>query len=534
MSSLHATAVTPISESSHNDLLVIDEVARLIGQSADAEHAISATLRLLSQVLGLNRGRVLLPDTGSGNLGIRYAYGLTTDERARGSYALGEGVTGKVMQTGQTAIVQDIDDEPRYLRRAVGRTTLPPETVAYIAMPLFKDDTAIGVLAVHRLRRRQRPFSADLRVLRVVATLISQILHINRLISERTAALISENRSLKNALDSKGGPYGILGESAALGNALRQAHRVADTGASVLLTGDSGTGKEKFARMLHLVSARKDCPFVALNCAAIPSELLESELFGHEKGSFTGAVQTKKGRIEMASAGTLFLDEIGDLSLGLQSKLLRVLEEQTIQRVGGVKDISVDIRVVAATHKNLQEAVNTRQFRIDLFYRLNVFPIHLPALCDRSGDVRILARHFLNGANQNYSRNVTFGPRVVERLEDYRWPGNIRQLENVIKRAVLLANAEQISCGEIEAILNQESHIHSEPGRTPSARQSTTYAVNSLSNAAMRPYSWVREEESESLRDALQRFGGNKTRAAISLGLTPRQFRYRLDKLGLV
>ncbi len=516
-------------EAGPNELPFIEEVARLIGHATVPEQAITSTLRLMSQMLGLNRGRVLLPDPANGSLHIRYAYGLTEEERSRGVYHLGEGVTGRVMKTGQTAIIQDIDDEAQYLGRAVERATLPQETVAYIAVPLLKDEAAIGVLAVHRLRGRQRSFSADLRILRVTATLITQILQINRLLHERTADLVCENRLLKDALDSQGSAYGILGDSPALGNALRQSLQVADTSASVLLTGESGTGKEKFARMLHLASSRRDGPFIALNCAAIPTELLESELFGHEKGSFTGASQAKKGRFEIASGGTLFLDEIGDLDFDLQSKFLRVLEEQMVQRVGGVRDIPVDVRVVTATHKNLQQAVNEGRFRIDLFYRLNVFPIHLPALRERGGDVSILARYFLNNANHEFKRNAMFGPGVLDCLARYDWPGNIRQLENVVKRAVLMASQDQITYPDIEAILQQESLVT----RDPSAQPSRERPPEPLPQTPMRPYAWVSETEADAIRAALQRCGGNKTRAAISLGLTPRQLRYRLEKLGL-
>lgn len=512
-----------------SDLLVIEEAARLIGHSGDPDYAITALLRLMSQMLGLNRGRVLLRDPETDALAIRYSYGLTASERERGVYALGEGVTGRVMKTGQVAIIQDIDDEPHYLGRAVARTTLPQETVAYIAVPLLRGEKVIGVLAVHRLRRRQRPFNSDLSTLRVVATLIAQILQINRLISERTAQLVSENRSLKNALDSRGSTYGILGNSSALSAALRQANRVADTAASVLLTGESGTGKEKFARMLHLAGSRCDGPFVAINCAAIPAELLESELFGHEKGSFTGAVRTKKGKLEMASGGTLFLDEIGDLSVDLQAKLLRVLEEQAVQRVGGVDDIRVDVRIVAATHKNLQQAVNEGRFRVDLFYRLNVFPIRLPPLRERVGDVRLLARHFLNTANQEYDRNLVLATGALERLESYAWPGNIRQLENVIKRAVLLAGDFEIAVADVEAILREEQGTPPDKPATPAAVPHTT----GLPNPSLRPYSWVRASEADNIRSALREAAGNKTRAALALGLTPRQLRYRLDKLGI-
>ncbi|MEJ2441280.1 MAG: sigma 54-interacting transcriptional regulator, partial [Gammaproteobacteria bacterium] len=379
MSEQLALSDTPDGSSTEqSDVVVIEQAARLIAHSTEPEYAIQNILRLLSQLLGLNRGRVLIPDEQSGELHIRYAYGLTPDERERGVYGLGEGVSGRVMKTGQTALIQNIDDEPTYLARAVSRITLPDETVAYLALPLLRDDKPIGVLAVHRLRKRQRAFDKDITTLRIIATFISQIITVNRLIAEQTAELINENLYLKNALDHQGSQFGILGESPALQTSLRQAYRVANTQVSVLLTGESGTGKEKFARMLHLASTRKDAAFVAINCAAIPPDLIESELFGHEKGSFTGAIQNKKGKIELASGGTLFLDEIGDLDFDLQAKLLRMLQEQIIQRVGGTREISVDVRIIAATHRNLQQAVNDGRFRMDLYYRLNVFPIHLP------------------------------------------------------------------------------------------------------------------------------------------------------------
>ena len=219
-----------------------------------------------------------------------------------------------------------------------------------------------------------------------------------------------------------------MGESQSIRNALKQTLMVSETPVTVLLTGESGTGKEKFSQVLHLNSPRKDKPFLAINCGAIPEHLLESELFGYEKGAFTGANQQKKGKFELANNGTLFLDEIGDLSLELQTKLLRVLENQVIQRVGGLRDIPIDVRIVTATHKNLQNEVNNGNFRLDLFYRLNVFPIHLPPLKDREGDIRILSRHFLLNANKEYLKNTVLSKGVLERLESFSWPGNIRQL----------------------------------------------------------------------------------------------------------
>ncbi len=530
----------------YSELLLVQQGARLIAHSADPEPAIQGILRLLSQLLGLNRGRVVLPNRSSKRLEIRYAYGLTGDERRKGSYLIGEGVTGRVFQTGQMALIQDIDREPTYLTRAVQRTSLPNETVAYLAVPIILDEQPIGVLAVHRLRNRERQFQHDLSLLQVIATLIGQVLRVKELVTERTAHLLSENKLLRNKLESKGAQYGIIGESHALQRAIEQALQVARTDTTVLLLGESGTGKERFSRMQHMASDRAAGPFIAINCAAIPATLIESELFGHEKGAFTGATAAKKGKIELAHNGTLFLDEIGDLDLDLQTKLLKVLEDREIQRIGSTKGIPVNVRIVAATHQNLQEAVNENRFRLDLFYRLNVFPIRLPPLRARHTDVPILARHFLNAANEEYGRNVVFGPGSLELLEHYPWPGNIRQLENLVKRSVLLCMDTLIGRELIEQILAEEDGVVS-PGQKsmpepqpvpPPAMESPMdrhYGFGGMSHMphGVRPYARVREDEVEQILSALKLNHGNKTRAALSLGLTPRQLRYRMKILNI-
>ena len=525
-----------------SELLVVQQAAHLITHSTDPEPAIQGILRLLSQLLGLNRGRVVLPNKQFGQLEIKYSYGLTAEERSRGQYLVGEGVTGRVFQTGHLALIQNIDEEPTYLVRAVDRVSLPNEAVAYLAVPIIHDEDPVGVLAVHRLRSRDRQFQRDLSLLQVMATFIGQILRVNELINERTAHLLSENKLLRNKLESRGALYGIIGESSVLQRAVEQALQVAHTNTTVLLLGESGTGKERFSRMQHIASERSSGPFVAINCAAIPASLIESELFGHEKGAFTGASGIKKGKLEIANGGTLFLDEIGDLDLELQAKLLKVLEDREIQRVGGTKAIPVDIRIVAATHQNLQEAVNQNRFRLDLFYRLNVFPIRLPPLRARTGDVPILARYFLNAANEEYGRNVVFGPGSLERLELYRWPGNIRQLENVVKRAVLSCMETMISRELVEQILTEEEGItgHNQSVNNDGPLETMTlpaaeshFAMNSGNGMqyGMRPYARVRDDEVSTILNALKLNHGNKTRAAISLGLTPRQLRYRLKKL---
>jgi Nif-specific regulatory protein len=527
--------VTKIADTPESELLVVQEAARLITKSSDPAPAVQGILRLLSQLLGLNRGRVLLPDPGSDALRISYAYGLTEEERARGQYRVGEGVSGRVFQTGQLALVQDIDDEPTYLGRAVDRTTLPDEAVAYLAVPIIQEEKPIGVLAVHRLRNRVRPFQRDLALLQVIATFIAQVLRVQQLINETTAQLKHENELLRINLESQGARYDIIGQSPLLQQAIQQTLQVAATNTTVLLLGESGTGKEKFARMQHLASDRSDGPFVSINCAAIPRDLIESELFGHEKGAFTGANAAKRGKIELASGGTLFLDEIGDLDLDLQAKLLKVLEERHIQRVGGVQDIPVDVRVVAATHKNLQQAVNDNRFRLDLFYRLNVFPIRLPSLRQRPGDVPVLGAYFLQRANQEYGRQLSFAPGALSRLEEYHWPGNIRQLENLVKRAVLLSTERQISRELIDDILAEEQGVNM-PGQGAASAASVSPHASAAATGSLdglRPYARVREDEVTLIANALRQHQGNKTRAAMSLGMTPRQLRYRIKKLAI-
>ncbi|MFA9461610.1 sigma 54-interacting transcriptional regulator [Thiohalorhabdus sp. Cl-TMA] len=515
---------------SDSEMLVLREASKLVGHSHPPGYAIDRILRLLSELLGLNRGRVLLPEPETATLRIQFAYGLTPQERARGVYGRGEGITGQVMETSQVGLVQDIDNEPGYLRRAVDRSILPPETVAYIAVPILLEEEVVGVLAVHRLRHRERPFRADLNILEIVATLIAQILRLHHLISESTIELAAET-AVEPSVDDTGAEHGLIGTSRALRKALRQARHVANTRATVMLLGETGTGKEKFARMLHAASNRRDQAFVALNCAAIPEELLESELFGHEKGAFSGAVATKRGKFELADGGTLFLDELAELDLDMQSKLLRVLEERVVHRVGGTRDIPVDVRIVTATHQDLAAAVNGGTFRLDLYYRLNVFPVHLPPLRERTEDIPALARHFLASANAEFDREVELGQGVLDRLASQSWPGNVRQLENLIHRAALMAEGPLISARLMDTILAEESRIH-HTGTSGDAAQAGSPGPGQTAGG-VRPYARVDPNEGARLLAAVRQCGGNKTQAALMLGLTPRQLRYRLEKLGL-
>lgn len=500
------------------------EVMKLVGRSLAPAFVLREMLHLMSELLGLNRGRMVLASEGplGGKMAertasIRHSYGLTAEEVQRGVFRWGEGITGRVLASGLPAIVQDVDAEPLFLFRTVPRDRLPPQTVAFIALPIEVNGVTTGVLACHRIRSRQRHLNDDLAVLRILATLAGQLLRLEQLVAEQTRQLVARNAALARALDSASARYGLIGRSPALLQALSELERVSQSQATVLLLGESGTGKELFARAVHLASGRHDQPFIKVNCSAIPETLFESELFGYEKGAFTGANASRAGWFEQANGGTIFLDEIGELPLAMQSKLLRTLQEGTLVRLGGTRELTVNVRLVAATNRELAAEVQAGRFRQDLYYRLNVIPIRLPSLRERGEDIRALALHFVNRANQAHQRNVNLAPDALARLETHAWPGNIRELGNLIERLVLLADHPLVTAETLERFMPQN------PGKPAPPTEP----------GVVRDYQSVRSHSAQALREALARHDGNQTRAAQSLGLTLRQFSYRLRKAGL-
>lgn len=513
------------------EMLLLQQVMALAGKSLAVEPVFKEMLHLLSELLGLNRGRIVLLDADGRGGSIRYAYGLTGAEMALGRYALNEGVTGRVLAHGQVTIVQDIDKEPIFLGRMVERSKLPAGPVSFIALPIQIGQKTVGVLACHRIRMRARPLADDLTILRILATLAGQMLHLHSYIEEKTRALEQHNDMLTRALHADATRYGIVGNSPELLRAISELERVSDATASVLLLGESGTGKELFARALHLASPRRDKPFIKVNCAAIPDTLFESELFGYERGAFTGATAMRAGWFEQADGGTIFLDEIGELPLTMQTKLLRTLQEGTITRLGGKREIRIDVRLVAATNRDLAAEVSRGQFRQDLYYRLNVIPIHLPSLAERRSDIPALAMHFLNRVNQANQRNISLTADAIERLQGYAWPGNIRELSNVIERLVLLADKPSLNAAGIEPFLAGGEAAEAEAALPVAAPAPMPPGL--MMPMAIRPYVTAGSHSPQELQQALSQCGGNKSRAAQLLGMTPRQFNYRWQKLGL-
>ncbi len=529
------------------ELVTLLEMSKLLEKPLNPRGTIEGMLRLLSQLYGLNCGRVALPNETTGTLEIHYHYGLSNTNVAQRVFDLGphEGVTGHVMRTGTVGLAPDIDNDPLFVRRVAETTGAPSDTqLAFIAVPILESGTPIGVLAAQRDADIGRPFHVDINLLRMASAMIGQVLRIQDFVEQQTDHLVRENQSLRNTLTAeemvnKGVAHGIIGSSSELLEAIKQASQVTNTDAPVLLLGESGTGKEKFARMIHQHSARREHPFISVNCSAIPADLQEAELFGHVKGSFTGASSSKPGKFVMADGGTLFLDEIGDMPLNLQAKLLRTLQEKIVNPIGGTEGVAVDFRIICATHAPLMDYVNRGQFRLDLFYRINVVPIELPALRQRNGDIRRLALHHLNELNHRYSRNAILTLDALSLLEEYDWPGNVRQLMNVLERAVLTSESDTIDKDLIQGILSNEISI-----KLPrSTGESTGEEESSQSNLAEGPYGssavkprryeWVRQEEEMAIRQALDDANGNRTRAAESLNLTLRQLRYRIKKLNL-
>ncbi len=512
------------------EMLLLSQVMRGVGRSMDSQAVLREMLHLMSELLGLNRGRIVLADAPAARgqpvaSRIQHAYGLTREEAARGIYGPGEGVTGRVLGTGQPALVQDVDAEPAFLFRSVPRSRLPPETVAFIALPIEVDRLTIGVLACHRIRSRDRQLADDVAVLGILATLAGRLLQLERLVADATRTLEVRNAQLTEALHSSAARYGIVGSAPPLLQAISALERVSAASASVLLLGESGTGKELFARALHLASPRRDGPFVKVNCAAIPDSLFESELFGHERGAFTGAQGERAGWFELAHGGTIFLDEIGELPLPLQTKLLRTLQEGTVLRLGAKRERRIDARLVVATHRELAQEVAAGRFRRDLYYRLNVIPIRLPALRERPQDIPLLVAHFLNRANQAHQRNVILTPEAVALLAQQAWPGNIRELGNLIERLVLLSDAPLAGLAAITRLLQSDDAADAAPAAAPVAAMAPLPLVRDYRPADSHP--------ARTLADTLARHGGNRTRAAAALGLSLRQFSYRCRKLGL-
>ena len=506
---------SPAKRREHVELEILYRISQAMAHRHDVSELLNEVLDILETEMGMLRGTLTLrrPDTDA--FAIAASRGLTEAERRLGQYRLGEGVTGTVAETMDPILVPDISRDPRFLNRTRSRGST---AVAFLCVPIMHRQRAIGTLSIDRPAEGASALRRDLDFLKLVANILAEaVANIREEIAEREN-LRAENRRLRRQLGDRYHPSSIIGNCSSMQQVYDEIAQVAESPATVLIRGESGTGKELVARAIHFASPRRGNPFIAVNCAALPEQIIESELFGHEKGAFTGAGAQRKGRFELANSGSLFLDEIGDISPGVQVRLLRVLQERCFERVGGAETLQINVRVIAATSRDIEEAMAEGRFREDLYYRLNVFPVHIPPLRERRSDVMLLADHFLQKYAADYGKDLRrISTTAINMMMSYHWPGNVRELENCIERAVLTSTDGVV-------------HGYSLP---PSLQTSELTHTHSIPEDGTSLKTLVNSYEREILVDALKKYRGVAAAAARHLRTTPRIINYKIRNLGI-
>lgn len=489
-------------------------MGRAISDDNDLSLALDCLLDYMSEQMGVLRAMINLHHRETGRIFIHKSIGLTEEEQARGVYFPGEGITGKVVETAQPIIVLRIGDEPDFLNRTGSLSRDSDRELSFVCVPILRGKKVLGTISLERLYDNERLLNKHVDALVAASYMLAQAVELYLVENVDKVLWENQTRKLMGELKARFKPSNIIGSSKAMMEVYALLNKVAQTKATVLLLGESGVGKEMIANAIHYGGSNPDGPLVKFNCAALPESLVESELFGHEKGSFTGATQLRRGRFEEADGGTIFLDEVGELSLGVQAKLLRALQEKSFERVGGNKPVTVNIRVIAATNKDLHDMVINGTFRQDLYYRLNVFPIMIPPLRERGSDIITLAEHFVARFAEEAGKKITrIATPALNMLMNYDWPGNVRELENVILRAV---------------ILTEDDVIHGY--NLPLSLQTPVFSGADIRNGLEAKLAAI---EYEMLVEALRTHRGNTTDAARELGITRRTMGLRMKKYDL-
>lgn len=495
------------------DITTLYEITRQLATSFDLKDCLQKIMEILSTMKGMENGTVTIVNPLTGKLEIEVAHGISEENRLRGKYKIGEGITGRVVATGNPIVVPHIAEEPLFLNKTGARDDVEEQQRSFLCVPIKTLHQVIGALSVDRLYEGGLTEQAnnDLQFLTVLSGLIAETTVRIQTVNKEKESLHSENLKLKRELSEKNKINDIVGNSSRMQEVYEMIHRVVDSNATVLLRGESGTGKTLVAKALHYNSKRRDKPFVVVNCSALPETLLESELFGHEKGAFTGANERKIGRFELAEGGTLFLDEIGEISYSVQVKLLHVVQERNFQRLGSNKLINCDVRLVAATNRDLEKAVAEHKFREDLYYRLNVFPVYMPPLRERRTDILLLAEFFLDKYSKENSKVIKrISTSAIDMLVQYHWPGNVRELQNCMERAVLICDDDTIK------------GVHLPPSLQIADPRSSE---NPLSLTAA-----VENFEKELIIEGLKKNNGNQTKTAKYLDTSLRIINYKIHQ----
>ena len=487
-------------------LATIYGVSQVLSRSLNLQETLREVLHILNREAEIHHSVVSLTEPDEAGAIVSAVHGV------RGPlpivrYEMGEGLTGAVLAGGRVISIPRIADDDRFL----DRLGMFNEDLPFIAVPIKVGDEIAGVLAA-------QPETSDgmdqyTQLVEMVANLIGQSVRLAWQVAREKREIADERDTLRRTVKREFGFDNIVGHSRDMKRIFEQIRQVAKWNTTVLVRGETGTGKELIANAIHFNSPRAGGPFVKMNCAALPENLLESELFGHEKGAFTGAVTQRKGRFEQADGGTLFLDEIGEVSAAFQAKLLRILQEGELERVGGNRTLKVNVRVIAATHRDLEGAVEDGQFREDLYYRLNVMPIYVPALRERLEDVPEIAQHLLLRIGKDQGRELELTESGARVLLAHHWPGNVRELQNCLERAAVMSES-----GQIDRELLQLCGLSDTP-------------------AALRPVAVDLDDPNLSERDrvvaALEQAGWVQAKAARLLNMTPRQIAYRVQTLGI-
>ncbi|QSH39975.1 sigma 54-interacting transcriptional regulator [Lentisphaerota bacterium ZTH] len=497
------------------EIEVLNQISHVIVRQKNVSLLLKEVLDILYREIGLKRGTITL--RRNDELYIEASHGLSEAEIKRGKYQIGEGITGQVALERKPILIPEISNEPGFLDRTQARSS--EKGVAFICVPIIFEDNVIGTMSMDRVKSAETDLQKDFNLLETVANIMADVVSVIFKEKEERDRLLEENRRLKLELDRNLRPANIVGNCSTMRSVYAMISQVADSMATVLIRGNSGTGKELVARAIHRASQRRSRAFIAVNCAALPENLIESELFGHEKGAFTGATARRTGRVEAADGGTIFLDEVGDLSQPMQVKLLRFLQERTYQRIGSNEERRVDVRILAATSLDLEGMMGKGEFREDLYYRLNVFPIRLPDLKERRADIMLLADYFLDKYNKLYNKSIKrISTPAINMMMAYHWPGNVRELENCVERAVLTANDDVI-------------HGYNLPPSLQTGQATNTATIQNDINADFNTL--VASFERELIVDALKLKRGNVAAASRHLGATPRIIHYKIKSLNI-
>ncbi|MDF1546669.1 MAG: sigma 54-interacting transcriptional regulator [Bacteroidales bacterium] len=497
------------------DLPLLLEISKMINYSSDIKEVLYPVLKVISEYVRAEKASLSILNRQKSKIFIEVGYGYNDKNVPKVEYNIGEGIIGEVVKTGNPVYIPKIYEDKRYLNKLqVGLLTKDRQNLSFICVPVTVDIQIAGTLSILKVYDENLNQTEMIRLLSIIGSMIAQAVRARQDRLEEIEILKAENAHLHSELKGRFQPSNIIGNSGKMREVYKLVERVTKTNATVLIRGESGTGKELIADAIHYNSSRANKPFIKVNCSALPESLIESELFGHEKGSFTGAENLRKGRFELAQGGTIFLDEIGDLPAQTQVKLLRIIQQREFERVGGTETIHSDVRIITATNRNLEELVKEDKFREDLYYRINVFPIFLPSLRERINDIPILADHFIQKCNEQNSTVIKrISSSAIDMLMVYHWPGNIRELENCIERAGIMSTDGVI-------------RSHNLPPTLQTAKSSGTENKGTLDAILERV-------EKQLIMEALTSSLGNCTQAAKMLGITERIMGLRTKKYNI-